>query len=79
MTEENKKILTLGEFRQLIKDLPDTVKLGYHGYYKGCCLSNYLVSDHWIYPKDYSSTGETPKILVLNPGDDYDSHSSRKT
>jgi len=59
--------MTLGEFRQATRDLPDETLLCYHGYYKGCCLKGYRLEDTWTFPKDGA-----PKAFVINPGTDYD-------
>lgn len=65
--------LTLGEFRKLTSNLPDSTVLYYHSYDHGCCLNSYVKSDIWFYPKDK----EIKTAIVINPGDDYDSRGSR--
>jgi len=59
--------MTLGEFRQATKDLPDEVLLSYHSYVKGCSLSSYRLEDAWTFPVD-----GPPKAFVINPGENYD-------
>ena len=62
--------LTLKKFRALTKHLPENTMIMHHGYYKGCCLTPYLVEEFWIFPKNpkFSKT----KAVVINPGEDYD-------
>jgi len=59
--------MTLGEFREWTKNLPDTAIVGYHAYYKGCAIGTFdKEADCWIYDKN----GDV--AVVLNPGTDYD-------
>ena len=65
--------LTLGQFKELTKHLPDNTPIYYHAYDKGCCLNSYILDDLWFYPKDKPAIG-----IVINPGEDYDCRASRK-
>lgn len=58
--------MTLGEFRGLTKDLPDAALVGYHAYYKGCCLGSFDMAGTWIHRNDDGI------VVAMNPGDDYD-------
>lgn len=69
----NSKKLTLGQFRELTKNLSDEIPIYYHAYDKGCCLNSYAESDIWFFPK-----GQPTKAIVINPGEDYDSRKPTK-
>jgi hypothetical protein len=66
--------LTLGEFREITRHLPDETPLMYHAHDNGCCLGNYTTADVWFYPKDRDT-----RAVVLNPADDWDSRQARET
>lgn len=57
--------MTLGEFKEWTKNLPDTTLLVYQSYYKGRRLSDYSIDRCWIYNKNENVA------IVMNPGDDY--------
>ena len=56
--------MTLGEFRQMTKDLPDSTPIMYHAYDNGCC--------HALYSHGWNYVDNENKCVVLNPGDDFD-------
>jgi hypothetical protein len=55
--------MTIKQFREATKALPDTAQICYHGYDKGCCLLPYDKSELWIFEG---------QAVVINPGNDYD-------
>lgn len=58
--------MTLGEFNELTKDLPDTTLIVYPAYYKGRRLLEYSIDRCWIYNRN----GRV--AIVMATGDDYD-------
>ena len=56
--------MTLKEFREFTKDMPEDRQIMYESYYKGCSITPYDISEIWIKEDD--------NALVMNPGDDYD-------
>jgi len=65
--------MTLKEFREFTKDLPEDSGICYHAYYKGCCLSTFELKRAWIFDKDGYPA------VVINPGTDYDGRWSKLT
>ena len=63
--------MTLKEFREFTKDLPEDTGIAYHAYYKGCCLSPYVLEHAWIYNDAFK------QIVVINPESDYDDRESK--
>ncbi len=61
--------MTLKEFRELTKDLPEDSRIYYHSYYKGLGLRSYEIEDSWIYQN---------KNVVINPGEYYDPRKPKK-
>ena len=55
--------MTLKEFHKATRHLSDTAEICYHAYDKGCCLTTYSQDDWWIFDG---------KVVVLNPGPNYD-------
>lgn len=70
--------LTLKKFREMTKDLPEDTPIYYHAYYKGLCLNTYRPDDIWFFPKGAQQNADI-RGVVLNPGDDHDPRSARKT
>ena len=62
----------------MTKDLPEDTPIGYHAYYKGCCLYHYPVENVWLFPKDKQDSPKEIKMVVMNPGEDYDDRASNK-
>lgn len=67
--------MTLGEFREWTKRLPDGAVLMYPSGYKGCSLTAFERRECWLCAE--SQTGDL--AVVLNPGDDYDGRLPEKT
>ena len=66
------KALTLKDFREITKDLPEDTQLMYNGYYKGLRLSGYAYNDLRI-----SNICDGTQI-VINPANDFDDRHVRK-
>ena len=58
--------MTLGEFKEWTKNLPDDTLLVYPSYYKGRRLSDYSIDRCWIYDRNEKVA------IVIAPDDDYD-------
>lgn len=61
--------MTLKEFRQATKDLPEDWEIMYEAYYKGCCLAAYKAFANEV-TNNYIDREH--RAVVLNPGKYYD-------
>jgi len=61
--------MTLGDFRNWTKDLPDSAIMAYQAYDEGCAISTFDMSEAWIYRNEID---KNDIAIVMNPGEDYD-------
>ena len=66
-TTKDPTTLTLGAFREMTANLPESTPIGYHAYDKGCCISFYETDAVWMFP-----VGKPTEAIIINPGADYD-------
>ena len=62
--------MTLKQFRELTKDMPEDREIMYHSYNEGCSITPYDIEGVWIKEDD--------NALVMNPGEDYDDRTPEK-